>query len=259
MPYATWKGAVSFGLVNIPVKAFGAVAEHRVSLKMLCPDDKTPLQYKRICPTCKKEIPWNSILRGYEVTKGKYVPLTNDDLESIEVETGRALEIFTFVDLERLDPVYFDSAYFLVPDEASVKPYTLLKQAMETNGKIAIGKVTMHEKQHLVALRPYEEAIVMETLHYADEVKDSKEFPELRKKEKISSEELELASQLIKMMKKPFDFEEFQDTYHESLRQLVEAKLKGKEGLVQAKAPEIKVTKNLMEALKASLKANAKR
>jgi DNA end-binding protein Ku len=258
LPRATWSGAITFGLVSIPVKGFGAVSEHKVSLRMLCPRDKSPIQYKRICTKDKKEVPWNSILRGYEIEKGKYVALSGKDLEKIEIQSGKSIEIMRFIDLDKLDSIYFDKGYFLVPSEDSKKPYFLLMEALQANNKVAIGRVVMHEREHLVALRPYGNSMLMETLHYADEIRDPSDFPELRKPVEISQEELELAGQLIRIMKKPFNLKEYKDRYHESLQQLVEAKMKGKEEIVEPKVPEIEATKDLMEALKASIKVSAK-
>ena len=258
MPRATWSGAITFGLVSIPVKGFGAVAEHKVSLRMLCPRDKSPIQYKRICTKDKKEVPWDTILRGYEIDKGKYVALSKKDLEKLEAKSGKTIEILRFIDLDKLDPVYYDSGYFLVPSEDSKKPYFLFMEALQANNKVAVGRVVMHEREHLVALRAYGNSILMETLHYADEIRDPSDFPELRKPVEVSPEELELAGELIRIMKKPFNLKEYKDRYHESLQQLVEAKMKGKEELVEVKVPEVETTKDLMEALKASIKVSAK-
>jgi DNA end-binding protein Ku len=258
MPRATWSGAITFGLVSIPVKGFGAVSEHKVSLRMLCPRDKNPIQYKRICTKDKKEVPWNSILRGYEVEKGKYVALSSKELEKIEIQSGKAIEILRFIDLDKLDPLYFDKGYFLVPGKDSEKPYFLLMEALQANNKVAVGRVVMHEREHLVALRPYGNSILMETMHYADEIRDPSDFPELRKPVEVSPEELELAGQLIRIMKKPFNLKEYKDRYHEALQQLVEAKMKGKEEIFEPKVPEVETTKDLMEALKASIKVSAK-
>jgi len=168
------------------------------------------------------------------------------------------VEIFQFVDADKLDPIYFDSSYYLMPDERAEKPYALMRGALEEFGKVAIGRVVMHDKEHLVALRPYEGSILMSTLHYADEIRSPKDFPEL-KDLPVEKEELELAGQLIRIMKKPFNYKEYKDSYHESLMKMVEAKLKGKEEVIELRVPEIKPTKNLMEALKASIKAHEKR
>ena len=258
-PRPTWKGAISFGLVSIPVKTYGAVSEHKTGLRLMCPRDKSPLTFKRVCPKENREVPWEEVIRGYEVQKGKYIPITPKELEGLELESGRMVEVFQFVDAEKIDPVYYDSSYYLVPDEHGEKPYHLMLGALEQNNKVAVGRVVMHEKEHLVALRPYENAILMTTLHYADEVRTTKDFPELAKPPDIDKEELELASQLIRIMKKPFSFKEYRDRYQESLMKLVEAKMKGKEEVVELRVPDIKPTKNLMEALKASIKAQEKR
>src|SRR3989442_5595293 len=258
-PRAIWKGAISFGLVSIPVKTYGAISEHKSTLRMMCPTCNSPLQFKRTCPKCLKEVKWDDIVRGYEVQKGKYVSITPKDLEKLEIESGRMVEIFQFVDADKLDPIYFDSSYYLMPDERAEKPYALMRGALEEFGKVAIGRVVMHEKEHLVALRPYEGSILMSTLHYADEIRSPKDLPELKKAPEVEKEELELAGQLIKIMKKPFAFKEYRDTYQESLMKLVEAKMKGQEEVVELRVPEIKPTKNLMEALRASIKTHERR
>src|SRR5262252_1293609 len=138
---AIWKGAISFGLVSIPVKTYGAISEHKTGMRMMCPTCNSPLQYKRMCPKCLKEVPWDTILKGYEAQKGKYVTLTQKELEALEMKNGRLIEIFQFVDMDKLDPIYFDSSYFLVPDEHGEKPYFLLRQALEEYDKIALGRV----------------------------------------------------------------------------------------------------------------------
>ncbi len=256
---AIWKGAISFGLVSIPVKTYGAISEHKTGMRMMCPKCKSPLQYKRMCPKCLKEVAWDTILKGYEAQKGKYVTLTQRELERLELKNGRLIEIFQFVDIDKLDPIYFDSSYFLVPDEHGEKPYFLLRQALEEYDKIALGRVVMHEKEHLVALRPYEGAVLMETLHYADEIRTPRDFAELKAPVDVDKEELELAGQLIRILKKPFAYREYKDRYQEALGKLIEAKMKGEEELVEVRIPEIKPTKNLMETLKASIRAHDKR
>jgi DNA end-binding protein Ku len=258
-PRPIWKGAISFGLVSIPVKTYGAVSEHKTGLRLMCPKDKSPLSFKRICPKENREIPWDEVVRGYEVQKGKYIIITPKELEALELQSGRLVEVFQFVDADKLDAVYFDSSYYLIPDEHGEKPYYLMQEALEQNNKVAVGRVVMHEKEHLIALRSYEGAILMTTLHYADEVRNPRDFPELKKPPEVEKEELELAGQLIKIMKKPFNFKEYRDRYQESLMKLVEAKMKGKEEVVELRVPEIKPTKNLMEALKASIKAQERR
>jgi len=223
------------------------------------PPRQEPLTFKRVCPKENREVPWEEVIRGYEVQKGKYIPITPKELEGLELESGRMVEVFQFVDAEKIDPVYYDSSYYLVPDEHGEKPYHLMLGALEQNNKVAVGRVVMHEKEHLVALRPYENAILMTTLHYADEVRTTKDFPELTKPPDVDKEELELASQLIRIMKKPFSFKEYRDRYQDNLMKLVEAKMKGREEVVELRVPDIKPTKNLMEALKASIKAQEKR
>src|SRR5213594_4492099 len=196
----------------------------------MCPKDKTPLSFRRICPKENREIQWDEVVRGYEVQKGKYIIITPKELEALELQSGRLVEVFQFVDADKLDAVYFDNSYYLIPDEHGEKPYYLMREALEQNNKVAVGRVVMHEKEHLIALRSYEGAILMTTLHYADEVRTPRDFPELKKPPEVEKEELELAGQLIKIMKKPFNFKEYRDRYQENLMKLVEAKMKGRRG-----------------------------
>src|SRR5438094_192713 len=189
----------------------------------MCPKDKSPLSFRRVCPKENREIPWDEVVRGYEVQKGKYIIATPKELEALELQSGRLVEVFQFVDADKLDAVYFDNSYYLIPDEHGEKPYYLMREALEQNNKVAVGRVVMHEKEHLIALRSYEGAILMTTLHYADEVRTPRDFPELKKPPEVEKEELELAGQLIKIMKKPFNFKEYSDRYQEALLKLDEA------------------------------------
>ncbi len=132
-PRPIWKGAISFGLVSIPVKTFGAISEHKTGLRLMCPRDKSPLSFRRVCPKENREVPWEEVIRGYEVQKGKYIPITPKELESLELKSGRMVEIFQFVDAEKLDAVYYDNSYYLVPDEHGEKPYYLMLGALEQN------------------------------------------------------------------------------------------------------------------------------
>src|SRR2546427_8340589 len=149
-PRAIWKGAISFGLVSIPVKTYGAISEHKTGLRLMCPRDKSPLTFKRICPKDGKEVPWQDVVRGFEIQKGKYVTVSQKDLEKLEIRSGRLVEIFQFVDADKLDPIYFDSSYYLVPDENGKKAYFLMLEALQQEASRAVGRVVTYAEENSV-------------------------------------------------------------------------------------------------------------
>ncbi len=243
---AYWKGSVSFGLVNIPVKLYRARKEHRISLRLLCPLHKKPLNAKLYCPE-GHEVSRSEAIRGFEYEKGNFVIITEEDLQSLPIDTSKSIKIVQFADWAELDPIYFKDFFFIVPEKGAEKAYFLLKEAMKERGKVAIGKVTIRGKEELAAIVPKGEGLMLVTLYYPDEVHKI-EFPVSL--ELPSSEELELAKQLVDALTKPLKLEEFRDRAHEAFVRLVEAKLKGEE--IKVEKPE-EEAKNLMEALKASI------
>ena len=256
MPRAMWKGAISFGLVTIPVAVYPATEEKTLRFNQLHDEDGGRIRYKRVCEKDGEEVTFEHIVKGYEVEKDRYVVLTDEDLNAIPVESSRAIDIHRFVDLEEIDPVMFKKSYFLVPEETGAKAYALLREAMADDGRVGIAKVSFRDKEHLAALRFKDEAFVLETMYWPDEIREA-DFGGVDVSAKVRGQELEMAKQLIESLSGDWNPEEYSDEYREALLQIVEAKLNGQEIEVVAPEPTAKVV-DLMEALKASVAAAKK-
>jgi DNA end-binding protein Ku len=259
MPRAILSTAISFGLVNIPVKVYTATEDRAVAFTLLCGNCKSPLRYRRWCEKCKKEIAWDNVLRGYEIAKDKYIPITQEELASIKLESTHRINIIKFIDQAEIDPIFMAKSYYLVPDKGAEKAYSLFKEVLHVTGKIAIGQVVMRDKEHLVAIRSFKKGLVMTDLHYVNEVRDINELEELRRLVSIKEAELKLAQALVAQLgTKEFHIEEFKDRYKEAVEKLIEGKAKGK--IIKAEKIEaIKPTEDLMRALKASIQIKKKK
>jgi len=256
MPRAMWKGAISFGLVTIPVAVYPATEEKTLRFNQLHDEDGGRIRYKRVCEKDGEEVTFEHIVKGYEVEKDRYVVLTDEDLNAIPVESSRAIDIHRFVDLDEIDPVMFKKSYYLVPEETGAKAYSLLREAMADDGRVGIAKVSFRDKEHLAALRFKDEAFVLETMYWPDEIREA-DFGGVDVSAKIRGQELEMAKQLIESLSGDWNPEEYSDEYREAMLQIVEAKLNGQEIEVVAPEPTAKVV-DLMEALKASVAAAKK-
>ena len=256
MPRAMWKGAISFGLVTIPVAVYPATEEKTLRFNQLHDEDGGRIRYKRVCEKDGEEVTFEHIVKGYEVEKDRYVVLTDEDLNAIPVESSRAIDIHRFVDLDEIDPVMFKKSYYLVPEETGAKAYALLREAMADDGRVGIAKVSFRDKEHLAALRFKDEAFVLETMYWPDEIREA-DFGGIDVSAKVRGQELEMAKQLIESLSGEWNPEEYSDEYREALLQIVEAKLNGQEIEVVAPEPTAKVV-DLMEALKASVAAAKK-
>jgi DNA end-binding protein Ku len=256
MPRAMWKGAISFGLVTIPVAVYPATEEKTLRFNQLHGEDGGRIRYKRVCEKDGEEVTFEHIVKGYEVEKDRYVVLTDEDLNAIPVESSRAIDIHRFVDLDEIDPVMFKKSYYLVPEETGAKAYALLREAMADDGRVGIAKVSFRDKEHLAALRFKDEAFVLETMYWPDEIREA-DFGGVDVSAKVRGQELEMAKQLIESLSGEWNPEEYSDEYREALLQIVEAKLNGQEIEVVAPEPTAKVV-DLMEALKASVAAAKK-
>ena len=252
--HTMWKGSVSFGLVNIPIKMFSATEDKDIKFKYLHKECKTPIKYERTCPTCEKELEWDDIVRGFEYEPGHYVLIDEEDLKAVESEsTKKNIEILDFVNLAEIDPIYFDKSYYLAPQDTGGKAYHLLRQAMEDTNKIAIAKITIRSKQSLAALRVYHKLLVMETIFFPDEVRADNLVPGIPENIALEKKELDMATQLIENLTASFEPEKYKDDYREALRDLLSKKIQGEEIEVAPEAPHRNVI-DLMEALQASLK-----
>jgi Ku protein, prokaryotic len=250
--HTVWKGSVSFGLVNIPVKMFTATEDKDIRFKYIHKDCHTPVKYKKMCPACNKEVQPEDIVRGYEYEPGKYVIITSEDFDSLQVKSEKNVEIVDFVKLEEVDPVYFDKTYFLAPQETGGKAYTLLREALGQKDKIAVAKITIRDRESLAVIRVYKNVLILETIFYPDEVKDSAQVPGIPENARTTQAELDMATQLIDNLTTTFDPSKYVDTYREKLIEHINAKVEGKQ-VVARKEVEKENVVSLMEALKQSI------
>ena len=255
MARAIWSGSISFGMVTIPVKLYGATESKDISFNLIHATCGTRLKQMRWCPTDEVEVPWAETARGYEYAKGQYVVLTEEDFEKLPLPSKHTIELSAFVAEREIDPVFYERSYYLAPDERAEKPYALLFQALEEKKLAAIATITIRKKEQLCVLRPQGGAMMLETLYYPDEIRAQPEV-EL-KTAKVTGRELEMAFTLIDLLRKPFDPEEYKDHYREALEQLIEAKLEGRDVVTSPAARESKVI-DLADALRKSVEAAKK-
>jgi DNA end-binding protein Ku len=258
MPRSIWSGAISFGLVNVPVKLFSAVSKKTVRFNQLNKDTGNRIQQKRVDPETGEEVSYEQIVKGYELTKDRYVVITPEELDALDPEKTRTIDIEDFVDLDEIDPVYYDHPYYLVPDKGATKAYGLLLGAMKEAGKVAIARVVIRSKEQLVAIRPGEgDVLMMETMLFHDEVVPSDDLDELpsAKELKATDRELKMAQQLIDSLSSEFDPSRYRDEYRDKVLDLIERKASGEEIAVQPEAPQPARVPDLMAALEASLAA----
>jgi DNA end-binding protein Ku len=249
-----WKGAVSFGLVNVPIKLYPATERKEIRFHYLHEKCRTPIKYERHCPTCGVEVPAEEIVRGYEYQKGQYVVLKDEDLETIPDETSKTVDIQDFVDLTEIDPVYFDKSYYMEPSPGGEKAYALLKRAMLETGKIAVAKVKLRTKESLTVLRVYQNVLVMETIFYPDEIRPTAGLTGVRSEPALHENEVKMANNLITNLSARFDPSKYTNTYRESLMELIQTKIAGGEVMETPQRETGKII-DLMEALRASIAA----
>jgi DNA end-binding protein Ku len=252
-----WSGAISFGLVNVPVKLYSAVSRKTVRFNQLNSETGNRIQQKRVDPETGEEVGYDQIVKGYELTKDRYVVITPEELDALDPEKTRTVDIEDFVDLDEIDPVYYDHPYYLVPDKGAAKAYGLLLGAMKQANKVAIARVVLRSKEQLVAIRPAGDVLMMETMLFHDEVVPSDDIEDLPdgKELKVTDRELKMAQQLIDSLSSEFDPSSYHDEYREKVLELIERKASGEEIAVQPEAPEPAKVPDLMAALEASLAA----
>jgi DNA end-binding protein Ku len=256
-----WTGVVSFGLVSVPVALYSATHEHDVTFHQFEKGTRDRIRYRRVNERTGKEVDYDDIVKGAELGGGQYVMLDPDELDAIAPGRSRALEIHTFVDLDEIDPIYFQKSYFLGPgSEETAKTYALLREAMAKANRAAIGTLVMRNKQYLAAIRPQDRLLVLETMYFADEVRDPRdEIDKLPGKTSLRPAELKMAAQLIDSMTGPWKPTEYQDTYTDRVKELIHAKKRGKEVVVADEAPEATRATDLMEVLRRSLETARQR
>jgi DNA end-binding protein Ku len=253
MPRSIWKGSMQFGMVNIPVALYVATeSTSKVSFNLLCPDHKTRIKNKRWCPVGEHEVA--STVKGYEYEKGQYVIFTEDDLGKLPLKSSRSIDIAGFVKDEELPgELYYENAYYLEPDKGAQKPYALLMKTLEKTGRVAVAKFALRERERLVSMRAHDNVLVLNTLHWPDEIRSVEEL-NLAEDVKVVPAELKMAESLVEMMAMEFDPTDFRDEYKQAFEKIVEAKVKGREDLVEAPEPEAETAvADLMSALKASV------
>ncbi len=250
-----WKGAISFGLVTIPVKLYSATEAKDVSFHQVRRSDGSRIKYKRVAAVDGEEVSYGDIAKGYELSSGETVVLTDEDFKDLPLTTSRAIDVLQFVPLEELDPIYFEKSYYLEPDKAGVKPYVLLRDALEQSGKVAVVKVALRNRESLAALRVRDGVFVLETMLWPDEVR-TPDFGFLDEDVEVRPQELVMAGSLIDTLSGEFDASQYKDNYREALQAVIEAKVEGREVVQPDEAqPTAGTVVDLMAALRASVEA----
>jgi DNA end-binding protein Ku len=256
MPRALWSGSISFGLVNVPVRMYSAIEDRDVRFHLLHEKDDSRIGYEKVCKKEGKPVPDDEIVRGYEVSEGNYVYVTDEDLEAAAGESYRSIDIQDFVDVGEVDPIYFERTSYLGPAEGAEQPYALLVRAMEDSGLVGIATFVMRDKQQLGCLRVRDGMIVLERMFFADEIRSTKGI--VPRRPKVGKQELSVALDLIDRFRTSFEPEKYEDTYRESLLSLIRRKKQGKDVHVEPR-PEREEPTDLLEALRASVEAHGRR
>jgi DNA end-binding protein Ku len=255
MPRAIWSGSISFGLVNVPVKLSTAVSPKDVRFNQLHAPDNARIQQKRWCPEEDVEVPFDEIVKGYEVAPGQYVVIDPDELASLDPKATHTIDIEEFVDLEEIDPLFFEHPYYVIPDGRAGKAYALLVEAMTRTNKVAIARLVLRTKQYLAAVRPKDGGLVLNTLLYADEIRPIEGVEDVDPSE-VSDKELKMAEQLVESLSAKFEPEKYRDEYRDQVLEMIEAKAAGQEIVSQPAVAEAPSVVDLMAALEASLAAS---
>jgi len=254
MAHAIWNGTINFGLVTIPVKLFTAVRENELHFNQLHTKDKGRIRYQRVCEVCGKEVPWDDIVKGYEYEKGDYVILSDEDLKQANVEATQSIDIVQFVDLDEIDPMYYEKPYYLEPEKKGRHAYALLRDALAKSNKVGIARVVIRTREHLAALKPNGDALVLEIMHFADELVEVGDYNIPDRKEAPPANEMKAAQMLIGTMSAPFEPDEFRDKYRDDVLEMIEARAKGQpQKRAAKKAPAPSKVVNLMDVLQRSL------
>jgi DNA end-binding protein Ku len=258
MPRPIWSGSISFGLVSVPVKLFSAVNRKSVHFNQIDSRTGSRIKYQKVSAADGSEVPGEAIVKGYELPSGQYVLIDDAELGGLDPEASRTIDIEEFVDLEEIDPIFYDNAYYVAPDKATIKPYALLARAMEETGKVGVARFVMRSKQYLCAVRPKDGKLLLSTMVYADEVNDPAEIREFEAVEdsELTEKELTMAKQLVESLASDFEPDQFEDTYRNKVLELIERKAAGETGLVEV--PEVDTGEkvvDLMAALEASVAA----
>ena len=255
MARSLWTGTISFGLVSVPVRMFSATESKELRFHFLDKRDLAPIGYDKVRRDTGEHVDNDEIVRGFEVEKGRYVALEDEDLDRLDIELTKTIDICDFVDLEEIDPIYFRKSYYLLPQEGAEKPHRLLVRALEETGKVAVAKIVIRNKQHLAALRPWNGTLVLETMYYADEVRQPEKIDG---KEGLRKPEVEMAKSLVENLSDSFDPKKYDDTYRRELLELLRAKAEGAT-LPEPQSEEGGEVVDLMAALRESVEKTQKK
>jgi DNA end-binding protein Ku len=247
-PRSLWSGTISFGLVSVPVRMHTASSSKELQFHFVTREDHVPVGYDKIRKDTGEHVDGDEIVRAFELEKGQYVPVTEEDVDRLDVELTHSIDICDFVDLDSIDPLFYRKGYFLAPQDGAEKPYALLVRALEETGKVGIAKVVIRNKQHLAALRTYKGSLVLETMYYADEVRE----PELPELPEVRDAEVQMAKTLVEQLSEAFEPDRYHDRYREQLLELIRAKAEGDELPEPEPAEEGEVV-DLMAALRESV------
>jgi len=255
-----WKGSISFGLLNVPVRMSVATARENIRFRTLHKECHTPLTQKRVCPNCNQEVEYENTVRGYEYEDNKFVIISDEDLESIPVRSTKTIEIVDFIKLEEVDPIYYDKTYYLRPGDGGEKPYLILRDAMHKTGRVAMAKVTIRQKEHLALIRIIDNALAIETMFFPNEVRSMEELgiDKLETNIQIRSEENEMAIKLVENLTAEFNPQKYTDDYREELLKMIRNKIDGEEIKEVATSEPRPQVLDLMEKLRASVEATKK-
>jgi DNA end-binding protein Ku len=256
MATATWRGSITFGLLSVPIRLYTAARSERMNLHQLHKVCNTRLKQPLYCPHCDRQVERSEVVKGYEYEPGQYVLVTEEEIKKITPRSGKTMEILAFVKQEQIDPIYFDSSYLVMPERDSEKAYALLQKTMEDTNRVGIATVTMHQREYTVFIRPRNHGLTLHTMYFANEIRKVAGYGESARNIKLKPQEIKLAEQLVETLSEDFHPQKYHDTFQQRLRELIEAKMKGKTITVEkepARAPVI----DMMEALKRSLANSA--
>lgn len=260
--HTVWKGSISFGLVNIPIKLHAATENKDIKLRQLHKECHTPISYEKVCEGCKQEVKNEDIVKAFEYSKNKFVILDEEELEKLKKENeDKAVEIIDFVKLEEIDPIYFERSYFMAPDSGGGKAYTLLREALQESGKIGVAKIMIRSKEQLAIVRVYKQTLIMETIHFPDEVRSTADVPNIPTEQAVVKKELDTALMLVDQLTTEFEPEKYTDDYRTALMELIEEK-KANNTVVTTSEKQTELPSNvtdLMSALQASLDKTKKK
>ncbi|HTL46628.1 MAG TPA: Ku protein [Verrucomicrobiae bacterium] len=253
LPRSMWSGSISFGLVNVPVQLYSALHIKDVHFHLLHAKDSSRVHEKIVCNAEEKEVPRSDLIKGYEVAPGQHIVVKNEEIEKLAPKATRNIELFQFINLTEIDPIYFEKPYYLVPEENAKKSYSLLLEVMRRTQRVGLAKLVMRKKEYLAAIRPYQDYLCLETMHFADEIEKPKELEGLQPV-KVNEREIKAATELVESLSEPFEPKKLHDDFREQLEKLIETKAKGQEIHVSPEAEEEKPeVVDLLAALEASL------